>query len=47
MEDIPLLIALLNADEDGIAIPFEKHDIPVDAVASELGVRWITTGALQ
>ena len=47
LEDIPLLIALLNADEDGIAIPFEKHDIPVDAVASELGVRLITTGALQ
>ena len=45
LERIPLLIALLNADEDGTPVPIEKHDVPVDAVASEIGLRWITTGA--
>ena len=45
LEEIPLLIAVVNADEDGIDVPRQQHDVPVDAVASQQGVRWITTGA--
>lgn len=45
LEEIPLLIAVLYADEDGIDVPTEAHDVPVDAVATEQGVRWTTTGA--
>lgn len=44
LEDRPLLIAVLYADEDGIDVPSEAHDVAVDAVATEQGVRWTTTG---
>lgn len=45
LESIPLLIAMLFADEDAVTVPAESHDVAVDAVATEQGVRWITTGA--
>lgn len=44
LEEIPLLMAVLYPEEDGIEVPAEAHDVAVDAVATEQGVRWITTG---
>ncbi len=45
LELIPLLVAVLFADEDNIDVPGQAHDVAVDAVATDQGVRWITTGA--
>ncbi len=45
LEQIPLLIALLYAEEDSIDVPGQAHDVPVDVVATERGIRWITKGA--
>jgi len=41
LESIPLLIAMLFAQADGVDVPAESHDVAVDAVATEQGVRWI------
>lgn len=40
----PLLIGLVFAAEDVTVVPRERHDLPVDAVVTEAGVRWVTTG---
>ncbi|MDO9485851.1 MAG: 5-formyltetrahydrofolate cyclo-ligase, partial [Actinomycetota bacterium] len=45
LELIPLLVAVLFADEDNIDVPGQAHDVAVDAVATDQGLRWITTGA--
>ncbi|MDO8732366.1 MAG: 5-formyltetrahydrofolate cyclo-ligase [Actinomycetota bacterium] len=44
LEEIPLLMAVMFADEDGVNVPAESHDVAVDVVATEQGVRWITRG---
>lgn len=37
----PMLIAIVFSDEDEQAVPVEPHDVAVDAVVSDAGVRWI------
>lgn len=39
------VIAVVFSDEDGIDVPLEAHDMPVDAVVTEAGVRWIRPAA--
>lgn len=35
------VLAVVFSDEDGIAVPREPHDVAVDGVITEAGVRWV------
>jgi 5-formyltetrahydrofolate cyclo-ligase len=43
----PPVLAVVFSDEDGIEVPREPHDMAVDAVITETGVRWVRPIASQ
>lgn len=45
MNKAPMLVGLAFASQEIDAIPHEAHDVPLDAVVTEAGVRHFLTGA--